>query len=323
MEIIDQNQNTTKKFNYFGNGTEYALIYFKNLILTFITFGLYYPWAKVEKLNYQYQSTELEGSRFAFHATGREVFRGFIKIYLMIIVLYAFLLYALQTENQTMTIVGILVFYLFFILIIPLAIHGAMRYRSSRSSWKGIHFKYTGNRKEFFLLYLKGLFLTIITIGIYGAWFQVDMRKYIMSHFKFGNLKFDFKGDGGTLFWINLKFILLVYITLGIYTFWYYKNLYKFYTENTTITQDDKTVNFKLNVQTGDIFALVVVNFLLIIFTLGLATPWVIVRTIRFIFRFIEIEGDLDVNAIEQANIDDYRDAAGDDFLDFLDFDLL
>ncbi len=75
--------------------------------------------------------------------------------------------------------------------------------------------------------------------------------------------------------------------------------------------------------QTGDIFALVVVNFLLIIFTLGLATPWVIVRTIRFIFRFIEIEGDLDVNAIEQANIDDYGDAAGDDFLDFLDFDLL
>ncbi len=323
MEIIDQNQIPNKKFNYFGSGSEFALIYFKNLILTFITFGLYYPWAKVEKLNYHYQSTELEGSRFAFHATGREVFRGFIKIYLMIIVLYAFLLYALQTEDHVMTVIGILVFYLFFILIMPFAIHGAMRYRSSRSSWKGIHFKYTGNRKEFFLLYLKGLFLTIITIGIYGAWFQVDMRKYIMSHLKFGNLKFDFKGDGGSLFWINLKFILLVYLTLGIYTFWYYKNLYKFYTENTTLRQDDKTINFKFNVQTGDIFSLLVVNFLLIIFTLGLATPWVIVRTISFLFRFIEIEGDLDVSAIEQANVDDYGDAAGDDFLDFLDFDLL
>ena len=323
MEIIDQNRVTTKKYSYHGGGTEFALIYFKNLILTLITFGLYYPWAKVEKLNYHYQSTELGNSRFAFHATGREVFRGFIKIYLMIIVLYAFLLYALQTEDQVLTIIGIVVFYLFFILIIPLAIHGAIRYRSSRSSWKGIHFKYTGNRKEFFLLYLKGLFLTIITIGIYGSWFQVEMRKYIMSHFKLGNLKFGFKGDGATLFWINLKFILLVYLTLGIYTFWYYKNLYQFYADNTTITQDGKTVNFKFNVQTGDIFALLVVNFLLIVFTLGLATPWVIVRIMSFLFRHLEIEGDMDFDAIQQANFDDYGDASGDDFLDFFDFDLI
>ena len=241
----------------------------------------------------------------------------------VLIVLYAFLLYALQTEDRVLTIVGIIVFYLFFIIILPLAIHGAMRYRSSRSSWKSIHFKYTGNRKEFFLLFLKGLFLTIITVGIYGAWFIVDMRKYLMSHLKFGNLKFGFKGKGITLFWINLKFILLVYITLGIYTFWYYKNLYKFYAENTTIIQDGKTVNFNFNVQNRDVFALLVVNLLLIVFTLGLATPWVIVRTLAFLFRHLEIEGDLDVDAIQQASIDDYGDAAGDNFLDFLDFDLV
>ena len=30
-----------KKFNYFGKGAEFAVIYFKNLLLTIITLGVY------------------------------------------------------------------------------------------------------------------------------------------------------------------------------------------------------------------------------------------------------------------------------------------
>tara|TARA_R110002073_G_scaffold72537_1_gene177668 strand:- start:701794 stop:702765 length:972 start_codon:yes stop_codon:yes gene_type:complete len=323
MEIISGNTSVKPTIKYAGKGAEFAIIYFKNIILTILTLGLYYPWAKVEILKYHYQSTALDGARFTFHATGMEVFKGFIKIYLMFIVLYGLLFYALQTQNQTLMFSSIGLFYLFIFLIVPFAIHGAVRYRSSRSSWKGIHFKYLGVRQEFFWLYLKGILLTVITLGIYGAWFQVDIRKYIFSHLRFGDVSFDFKGDGGELFWINLKFILLVYITLGIYSFWYYKNLWKFYTDNTVITQNGKKVNFKFNMQAGDVFELLVINFLLILFTLGLATPWVAVRTMKFFFRFLEIDGELDTNAIQQAKYDDYDDAAGDDLLDFFDFDLL
>lgn len=172
-------------------------------------------------------------------------------------------------------------------------------------------------------MFLKGLLLTIVTLGIYGSWFQVDLRKYILSHLRFGDLSFDFKGKGGDLFWINLKFILLIYITLGIYSFWYYKNILQFYVDNTTITQNGKQLNFKMNMKTGDVFELLVVNLLLIVFTLGIATPWVAVRTFQFFFRFTEIEGGLDTQSVQQVKQDDYDDASGDDFLDFLDFDLL
>ncbi|CAL2085612.1 YjgN family protein [Tenacibaculum sp. 190524A02b] len=323
MEIISGLNTEKKKFKYWGKGSEFALIYFKNIFLTIITLGLYYPWAKVELLKYHYQSTELGDSRFTFHGTGKEVFKGFIKVYAIFFILYAFLLYGVQSHNQTIVFSVLGLFYLIFIILIPFAIHGAARYRSSRSSWKGIHFKYLGDRMELFWKCITGTLLTILTLGIYGAWFQVEIRKYILSHLRFGNLSFDFKGKGETLFWINLKFVLLVYITLGIYSFWYIKNLWKFYADNTEVTQDGKKVNFKLNMKPGDVFELMVVNFLLIIFTFGIATPWVAVRTFKFVFSFLEIEEGLDTDTIQQASYDDYDDASGDDYLDFLDLDLL
>lgn len=323
MENISIESTGEKRFKYFGKGGEFAIIYFKNLFLTIITLGLYYPWAKVEKLKYHYQSTELDSSRFSFTGTGTEIFKGFIKVYLTLFLLYGFLLYGLQTQKEIIVASAIVVFYLFLILIIPFAIHGAARYRASRSAWKGIYFKYLGDRKELFWKCVKGMLLTVLTFGIYGAWFSVDIRKYILSHLRFGNLSFNFKGDGGELFWIYLKMVLLMYPTLGIYTFWFQKNLWKFYAENTEITQNGKKVKFKFNMKAGDVFELTVVNFLLTLFTLGLATPWVIVRTFSYIFRFLHIEEGLETDSIQQVSYDDYDDAAGDDWLDFLDIDFI
>lgn len=323
MEIVSDLNTEKKRFSYFGKGSEFAVLFFKNLFLNIITLGLYYPWAKVEQLKYHYQSTQLDNSRFTFHGTGKEVFKGFIKVYAILFLLYAFLIIGLQTSNPVLSFIFVAIFYVAMILLIPFAIHGAARYRSSRSSWKGIHFKYLGDRMELFWKCITGTILTILTLGIYGAWFTVDIRQYIMSHLRFGNLSFDFKGKGETLFWINLKFFFLFYLTLGIYTFWYYKQVLSFYVDNIEITQNGKKVNFKINMQVGDIFELVVVNALLITFTFGIATPWVTVRTFNFIFRFLEIEEGLNTNNIQQVNYDNYNDASGDDFLDFLDFDLI
>lgn len=323
MELLSQLNTEKKSFKYLGKGSEFTVLYFKNILLTIVTLGLYYPWAKVEKLKYHYQATELDEARFSFNGTGKEVFKGFIKVYAIIFLLYAFLIYGFLTGDTTTTLIYLAAFYLFILLITPFAIHGSARYRTSRSSWKGIHFKYLGDRMELFWKFITGILLTIFTLGIYGAWFSVDLRKYIFSHLRFGNLSFDFKGTGESLFWMNLKFILLFYPTLGIYTFWYFKNLWKYYAENTEITQNGKKVNFKLNMQVGDIFGLLIVNILITFFTLGIGFPWVKVRTLQFIFRFLEIEEGLNTNIIQQVSYDKYNDASGDDFLDFLDMDLV
>ncbi len=321
--IVEPNFTLPSTFKYFGQGSEFAVIYFKNILLTIFTLGIYYPWAKVEMLSYHYQSTELEKSRFTFHGTGKEVFKGYIKVYLAFILVYGFLIYGTSTQDPTMSVLSLLTFYVFILSILPLAIHGMARYRSSRSSWRGIHFKYLGKRGEFYKMCIKGFLLTIFTLGIYGAWFEVDIRKYILRHLKLGNLEFDFKGEGGQLFWINFKFVLLVYLTLGIYTFWYVKNLWEFMANNTVVKQDGKEVKFNIDITAGKVFELLFVNILIIVFTLGLGTPWVIVRTLTYVFKYLEIENGIDFEKVEQGDLDDYDDAAGEDALDFLDLDLL
>ncbi len=324
MEVISRAlSGVNRQFGYSGKGSQFAIIFFKNMILTAITLGLYYPWAKVEILKYYYQSAELDGSRFTFHGTGKEVFKGFIKVYGVFILLYLFMLYGASSHNPILMFSSVGLFYAVMIMFIPFAIHGAVRYRSSRSSWRGIHFKYTGERMKMFGLCLKGFLLTILTFGIYGSWFEVSIRQYILSKLKLGNLSFDFSGTGGQLFWVIFKGMVFSILTFGIYMFWFYKNLYKFYFENIKIYQDGNEMEFEFKASGGDIAGLLIVNMLMIMFTFGLAAPWVTIRTFRFLFNNLVLAGDLSSDSLTQFEMDDYDDASGDDFLDFLDFDFL
>ncbi len=323
MQAISSLLSDKKRFNYFGKGNEFVLIFFKNIALTILTLGIYYPWAKVEILKYHYKSTELDNHRFDFLGTGKEVFKGFIKVYVLFVFIYAFLIYSFAQENALLSSISLGLLYLFTFLVIPFAIHGAVKYRASKSTWKNIRFTYLGNKMELFWKSMIGTILTILTLGLYGAWYSIDIRQYVISHLRFGNLSFDFKGKGETLFWMNLRFFFLFFLTLGIYSFWYFKEVWSFYAENTEITQNGHKVNFKFNAKTGDIFELAIVNFLLIVFTLGIATPWVTLRTFNFMFRFIEIEEGLHTNQIQKVNYEDYNDTTGEAFLSFLDIDLL
>ena len=320
MEVISSLKSEKKKFKYVGNEFEFVLIFLKNAILTLITLGLYYPWSKVEQLKHQYQNTNLENAPFTFHGSGKEVFKGFIKIYIITILLYVFLILGAQFNSNTSISVFVGILYLLLLLILPFAIHGAAHYQSSKSSWKGIHFKYLGDKMELFWKFTTGFILTVFTLGIYASWFSVDIRKYIFSHLRFGNLSFSFKGNGESLFWINLKFILLVIPTLGVYSFWYYQQLITFYAKNTEITQNGKNVNVNINMQIGDVFELGIVNALITLFTLGIAYPWVKIRTLKFIFRFLEIEEGLNTNNIQKVA---YENEANPMLSGFLDLDFL
>ncbi|MCY4192112.1 MAG: YjgN family protein [Rhodospirillaceae bacterium] len=64
------------------------------------------------------------------------------------------------------------------------------------------------------------------------------------------------------------------------------------------------SVRFRTEVSGGEVFALRIPNFLLMMFTLGLAYPYVVLRVARFIERHVEFHGDIQTAAIEQNAID-------------------
>jgi len=315
-------QQETRQLTFHGEGAKLFGIYIVNILLTIVTFGLYYPWARAALLKYMYEESEFEGSRFTFHGTGKEMFVGFIKAIGIFLGLYCILLGAVATRNPTITLIGVAVFYIGFLLLIPIAIHGALRYRTSRSSWRGIHFGYRGDRKELLNMFIIGAIITLITFGIYGAWLAIEIRKYIFKNLRFGNITFSYEGEGGAFFWLNVKGYFLTLITLGIYSFWWAKDLFAYYVDNIRMYQGQTRLNFRSTATAGGYFKLLIVNLLIIVLSLGLATPWAIVRTMQFVFNNIHIDGLLDVNAIVQTEAD-YTDATGEDLADMIDIGLV
>lgn len=319
---MEQALPDNRQLTFHGQGGKLFGIYIINLILTVITLGLYYPWAKAAVLRYIYQETELEGSRFSFLGTGREMFLGFIKAIGIFILLYGMVLWAMLSGNIAIMSMAYLVFIVALMLLVPIAIHGSLRYRLSRTTWRGIHFGYRGELKALLSEFVVGGFLTVITLGIYSPWFVMKLRRYIFENVRFGNIEFSYHGDGLEYFLLNLKGYLLTLITLGIYSFWYFKDLFAYFVDNMEMQQGTTTIKFRSTATAGDYFSLLVGNVLIVLFTLGLATPWATVRTIHFVLSNIVLEGALDTNAIYQTE-GDYKDATGEDISDMMDIGLI
>lgn len=309
----------TYNLDFKGKGGDFFGIVIINWLLTIVTLGIYYPWAKAKTLQFIFGQTTLNEDSFAFHGTGKEMFKGFIKaigLFFCLALIMGVLFY-LQ-----MPILGGVFFYLGIIAILPVAIHGSYRYRMSRTSWRGIRFGYRGDRKEFTLLFFKWIFLTIITFGIYGSWLKINLRNYVLSNVRFGDAELNYDGDGRDYFFLNFKGYFLSVITLGIYMFWWQKDIFNYYIDNLSLYKDDKKITFTSTATGGDFVGLVVINLLIIIFTLGFGYAWVVTRTIKFIFDHIKLEGNIDLDTLQQTEAN-FKDATGDDISDFLDIDFI
>ena len=67
-----------KSLKFEGSGREYFKIWIVNVLLTIVTLGFYYPWAKVRNRRYFYANSILDGRNFEYHATGKQLFIGFL-----------------------------------------------------------------------------------------------------------------------------------------------------------------------------------------------------------------------------------------------------
>ena len=299
-----------------GKGSELFKIQIVNLILCVLTLGLYYPWAKAKTLQYLYGQTQFEQHPFAFTGTGKQMFKGFIRAFLLIILIY---IVCIMLTLMSMPALGVLFVIVAFLAIIPMALHGSFRYRFAKSVWNGVRFGYTGSRSELIKIFIKGLLLTIVTFGIYASWFTIKLRNYMLSNVKMGNASFSYHGDGADFFLLNLKGYFLTIFTLGIYSFWWQKDLFNYYVNNLRLQHDDNAVFFHSKATGGKFAGLLIVNFLIVLFTLGLGYPWVIARTLRFAFANVVIEGNIDFLQLQQTQ-PDYSDATGEDLAGFFDF---
>lgn len=307
-----------QKAHFRGDNFQYLGLALYNLLLTVLTLGIYYPWAKTAIRKFLWQETELAGSRFEWHGTGKEMFRGFIKAYLILggfIIIFNFGHLFIPPEIFVWVI---LASYLLILAIIPLAIHGMFRYRLSRTSYRGIYFGYRGHLPTFYGITVRDFFLTLITFGIYSFWLQTNVRRYVMQNSRFGNVQGDYDGKGSDLFGLAILNGILVVITLYIYTPWAIIAFFKFHANNTSFIQNGRNYYLQSDASGGAFFLVLIKAALLTIFTLGIAGPIAELMVHRFYVNSLSLPADLDLEALEQTE-ESYRDATGDDMSDILD----
>lgn len=73
---------------------------------------------------------------------------------------------------------------------------------------------YHGTGGELFVLYLKNIFLTIITLGIYSFWAKTNVQKYLATKVEWESERFTFHGTGKERFLAFLKAAALI---IGVY----------------------------------------------------------------------------------------------------------
>jgi uncharacterized membrane protein YjgN (DUF898 family) len=314
--ILDE--PTGISFSFKGDGGKLLGIYIVNFLLLIVTLGLYFPWANAKVSRYLHSETEFEGETFVFHGTGKEMFIGFIKSVGIVILVYVLYFALISVLGDIGAILGGLMMLAFFAMAIPYAIHGSMRYRTSRTSWNNVHWGYRGDLKIFAQKFLVGYLLTVVTIGIYGAWYAQTMKKYMIGHTRFGNIEFDYDGDGMEYFLLNLKGIVLTICTLGIYFFWYNKDVFNYTINHISAKHAEEDIKFTSELTGGGLFVHSITNILLIICTLGIGLPWAVVRTLRFVYSNISITGNFNVDKLEDTE-SAYNDALGEELGDVIE----
>jgi uncharacterized membrane protein YjgN (DUF898 family) len=212
-----------------GSGSEYFRIWIVNLLLTLVTVGLYYPFAKVRRLRYFYGNTRLGGDEFDFHGNPWKMLRGFL---LMALLLGA---YALATRASPW---AALVALLVMAAIWPALFRASMQFRLANTSWRGLRFHFEGSAADAYralwpvlvvaVMYLGGIaFITpqeadaadaepataAVVITLIGAslaalltpWFWCRIKRYQHGHYALGPMRTQLRAGAGAFYSVFLK----------------------------------------------------------------------------------------------------------------------
>ena len=147
------------------------------------------------------------------------------------------------------------------------------------------HFFYSGRGADLFHLYVSGLALSILTVGIYWFWFSASKERYHWDHVSLIPLGFEF-GTGGA----------------GIVG---------------SESRIHKFPKFRSTVTGEGLLLLRLGNFALLLITLGLAFPWIEARNFRYLFDHLHVEGFLDLAGIKEEVQE--ASAVGEGMTEFLD----
>lgn len=317
---------------YSGKAGEVLKLHIVNLLMNIITLGIYSFWGKTRIRRYMTSQLSIARDRFEYTGTGKELLFGWLK---------AMLIFMPIIVGMQIPGVNLIVLPLFF-AVLSVAVFLAMRYRLSRTRWRGIRFSLGGMVKEYLVLSVKRTLINIFTLGWKIPQSDIMKWSYMANHMVYGDMKFSYQGDYKKLQKTHLKTLAFVILILAIAL----PLIGVVFGSSLLASPDDKTpsefaivmsvlafyvclatsvlarlwyhaalwhekfrglrlgtLRFKMDVTGGGLAKLHIVNMLLIICTLGIARPIAAHRTLRYYATHLRIGGDINELIVAQSQV--------------------
>ncbi|MDM8565719.1 YjgN family protein [Candidatus Halobeggiatoa sp. HSG11] len=278
---------------------------------------VFIPWAVWRSIQFNARMVSYRNVRFSFYGILKDAYKILLLIpFLPVIIgaVIASLVYFIWGEEgigMLATILGItmFVFYLMFPYVQKLL---TSYYINNRQFGQG-KFSAQLSAKKYYFIYLYLILATslfIITLSI-----VVTVISIITGGF--GNIG---TMDDSQIPGLIMGGIFLMYISFIIIGTWgtaYLEAKVKNYVFSSV--QLDETLQFQSNIQVGKLFVIYITNILLIMFTLGLAYPWTVVRLKKYKIESTSAVGNITEYVNQQQ---ENQSALGEELGDAFDTEL-
>ena len=215
----------TLPITFSGSGSEYFRIWIVNLLLTLVTLGLYFPWAKVRRLRYFYGNTAVGGHTLDFHGDPWRMLRGLLLVGALL------LLYSVAGKlSPTAGLIALLI----VAGVWPALFRASQQFRMANTSWRGLRFRFNGELRGAYVamlpLFIPGaLTLTAVLFTVCGAvgrarsavealagltalaatllfpLFLWLLKKYQHDHYALGPIQTELRTGAGSFYGLALK----------------------------------------------------------------------------------------------------------------------
>ena len=317
-------------FEFIGTGGEYFKIWIVNILLSIITLGIYSAWAKVRRKQYLYGNTRLQGAAFEYLADPLKILKGRLIIIGLFLLSYA-ATYVLPVTQ--------IIFTLIFIVALPWVIVRTLTFNARNSAIRNIRFGFKGSVKDAALVYLWWPFVAVFTLGIIFPYVYYRQKKFIVENSTYGATRFVFTATSREYYRLFMSAVIpLVVGILAIVAAGYlyaplsglvmvalYLYMFAFYSVKTTnLLYNTSSIahnQFRADMKIVPYLMLVLTNSLATALTLGLFSPWAIIRTLRYRLGHLTLLADEDPEVFV-AGEEEQVSALGEEVGDFFDFDI-
>lgn len=179
-----------------GKGLDYFVVLLQNMLLTILTLGIYTFWGKVNIRKFIWSHTSILGEPLEYTGTGKELFLGF----LIVMPIFIVVLVCVSIAAQYYPIASQLVWMVLFIYLWQYASYRTLRYRLTRTRWRGIRCNLTGNASSYAWKGTLYFLLMIVSVGLLAPFSLSRMISLKLNNVHFGTRKLEFNGTPRSLY---------------------------------------------------------------------------------------------------------------------------